>query len=74
MQTVYARYEPADDPLLVGKKLDTRHRDVQIYHDQTATRRYGRFAWHHAKPTRRNKYVYLDCCRYKLFWLQDLTN
>ncbi len=43
--------------------------DVQIYHDKECTQKFALFQSHFSsKPTRRNKYVTLNCYRYNLEW------
>lgn len=75
--TVYARKEPTDDTLVSqtsqekrGAKFTPRY-DVQVYRDKTCQDKMGRFPWHYTKsmPTRRNKYIMLNCSRWKLVWL-----
>ena len=78
MPTVYARLEPTTDSATAAMIRSNprwanpqRHRDVVIYHDKGCRRFYCRFPWHYdqSKPTRRNKYVTVNCYRYALVWL-----
>jgi len=58
--SVYARKEPADD----GAKGKY---DVQVY--RLNGEPFGRFPWFYkTKPTRRNKYVTLNCYKWGLLW------
>ena len=67
---VYARKEPTTDSVAIQHSC-ANEKDVQVYHDKECTRPYARFPWYYSNiPTRRNKYVTLDCFRYKLEWVQ----
>lgn len=47
-------------------------KDVQVYRDRAAKKPFARFAWYSStKPTRRNKYVTLNCYKWELVWLAD---
>lgn len=63
MQTVY------------GKKVfrvDGKSYEVRIYKDSECNQHYATFnCWYSNKPTFRNKYVTLNCCRYNLIWLKS---
>ena len=42
---------------------------MQLYADADCTRPVARFPWHYSnKPTRRNRYVTVNCARYALAW------
>lgn len=58
---VYAVKESAAD--------GTKNRfDVQIYRDNGLP--FGRFPWHYKrKPTKRNKYVTLNCYKWRIVWV-----
>lgn len=73
MTTIYARKECARDLRLQNLPASPAQRDVQLYRDAAASIPAGRFPWHHvmSKPTRRNRYVVLNCVRYRLAWLPD---
>ncbi len=72
--TVYARHEPTDDSVAI-QHLDPKTlatcKDVVIYHDRNCSSRYARFPWFYnlSKPTRRNRFVTLNCFRYRLVWI-----
>jgi len=72
--TVYARQEPTDDSIAI-KYLDTKTlatcKDVIIYHDRKCKRFYANFPWFYnlSKPTRRNRYITINCFRYNLVWV-----
>lgn len=62
--TLYAQRVPTMDA--------PRKHDVCVYADPERKTLKGRFIWYHAsKPTRRNKYVMFNCCRWRLEWLPD---
>lgn len=76
--TVYARHEPTTDSATrdavacgaVSKAAARRLLDVQIYRDRARRRKFARFPWHYSnKPTHRNRYITLNCYRWKLHWL-----
>jgi hypothetical protein len=75
--TVYARREVTTDSatkdMLKAQGRPggiTRFFDVQIYHDKAGKRPFGRFVLASSnRPTRRNKYVALNCFRYRLEWI-----
>lgn len=65
--TVYARKEPTTDSLVDPSE---QRMDVQIYKDKEATRKFARFPWYYSsKPTKRNKYVTLNCYKWRLQWI-----
>jgi len=72
--TIYARKEPARDLGAQTLPASKAQRDVQMYHDADATRPAGRYPWFYnlSKPTRRNRYIVLNCARYRLAWIPDL--
>ena len=58
---VYARSEPA---------ADGPWRDVVVYRDQQCTSVYCRIPGEYtSKPTRRNRWIVLNCFRYRLVWV-----
>jgi hypothetical protein len=71
---VYARHEPTDDSVAI-QHLDAKTlamcKDVIIYHDRKCRRFYANFPWFYnpSKPTRRNRYVTINCFRYRLVWV-----
>jgi len=77
--TVYARREVTTDS--ATKQMYAaqgrpnafhQHQDVQIYRDRRAKKRFARFGWFMSNcPTRRNKYVTLNCYRWRLEWLPN---
>jgi hypothetical protein len=61
--TLYARREPAADGT-PGKQ------DVTIYSDPAGTELKARFRWWlETCPTKRNRYVTLNCYRWRLKWI-----
>ena len=78
--TVYARREPTlDEVVLQYGPQDERElrkakwKDVVIYHDPCCRQVYCRFAARHiSNPDRRNKWITLNCCRYRLVRINDL--
>ena len=72
--TVYARYEQTTDSVAI-RYLDAKTlatcKDVVVYHDQQCRSFFATFPWHYfkSKPTKRNRYVTLNCFRYRLVWL-----
>lgn len=64
--TLYAQRMPA--------KAAPGEYDVCVYADRAGKTLKGRFAWYlSSKPTRRNKYVMLNCYRWRLEWLPART-
>lgn len=71
MITLYARKEPSK----VMSQYDDSNtlNDVQIYSDEKALQPKARFTWWSInKPDRRNKYITLNCYRWRIIWLPDL--
>ncbi|HJP90866.1 MAG TPA: hypothetical protein VJ875_02860 [Pyrinomonadaceae bacterium] len=73
LPTLYARREPTNDTVAI-QYLDAKTlascNDVIIYHDPDCSRFYANFPWfYNSKPDRRNRYVTLNCFRYRLVWL-----
>ena len=70
--TVYARHEPTNDRIAI-QYLDADTlatcKDVIIYHDRNCRRFYANFPFFYKRPTRRNRYVTINCFRYKLIWV-----
>jgi len=72
--TVYARHEPTTDSVAI-QYLDARTlatcKDVVVYHDRHCRSFFATFPWHYykSKPTRQNRYVILNCFRYRLIWV-----
>jgi len=63
---VYLRKELTKDPYAQGKF------DVAAYADPECTKLKARYPWHHEdKPTRRNKYVTLNCYKWRVVWVAD---
>ena len=76
MPTVYARLEPTTDST-TATMIDANSRwanpkqqqDVVIYSDRKCRQFYCRIPWHYStRPTRRNKYITLNCYRWRLVW------
>jgi hypothetical protein len=72
--TLYARHEPTNDSVAI-RYLDATTlatcKDVIIYHDRDCRHFYANFPffYNQSKPDRRNRYVTLNCFRYKLVWV-----
>lgn len=72
--TLYARLEPTNDRVAIqyldAKTLGTC-KDVIIYHDHDCRSFYAKFPWFYnqSKPDRRNRYVTINCFRYRLVWV-----
>ena len=70
--TVYARFEPAADPMLSEKLRGSPfHRDVVVYREREAVRPLARWPWHYSKPRKMDDYVTLNGWERKLVWLPD---
>jgi len=73
LPTLYARFERTNDTVAIqylDAKILASCKDVIIYHDPHCTRFYANFPWfYNSKPDRRNRYVTLNCFRYRLVWL-----
>lgn len=68
--TLYARKEPSTDEILKQHAPNAKKFDVVIYRDNQAQDKSCVFRWDLSnKPTRRNKYVTVNCFRYKLQWI-----
>ncbi len=76
---VYARKEPTTDSATLdmikaaGGVLGavSKKQDVQVYKDKAAKHPLARFPWYYSnKPTRRNRYVTVNCVVYNLVWLE----
>ena len=76
MPTVYARLEPTSDSAtaaMIRSNPDwanpQQQRDAVIYHDKKCRRFFCRIPWHYStRPTRRHKYITLNCFRWRLVW------
>lgn len=75
MLTVYAKLEPTTDEVTLKYFPETDKKDVQIYRDEACTDPFARFPWHYSsRPTLRNKYVTLNCYRWKLQWIKEVSH
>lgn len=71
---LYLRREmPTDPPTLASSAY--RQRDVVAYRDPECKRPAGRWPWWHtqSRPTRRNRYVMLNCYRWRAVWLPEAS-
>ena len=68
--TLYAKKIPISAPLIKGNRLNFKKEfDVALFEDQTCLNRKATFDyWYSAKPTKRNKYVTINCAKYRLEW------
>lgn len=72
MLTLYLRREPGRPFPGEGFPPPPRAFSVQAYADEAATVRKGRWAWWQSgRPDRRNRYVMLNCYRWRVQWLPD---
>ena len=77
MLTVYVRLEPTTDSATAAMvRADRRwanpkqQRDAVIYRDRQCRQFFCRIPWHYStRPTRRNKYITLNCYRWRLIWV-----
>ena len=73
--TIYARREPTTDrATLEARRLVPgsypNAMDVQLYRNADATEPCGRCTHDYSDtPTKRNKYVTVNCARYRLEWI-----
>ncbi len=68
--TVYARKERTTDSTTLTHFPNSKKEDVQIYRDRQAKIPFARFTWGMKNtPTKRNKYVTLNCFKYNLEWI-----
>lgn len=68
--TLYAKREPTSDDILKKYAPNAKKFDVVIYSDKEGQNKKCVFRWDlSSKPTRRNKYVMINCFRYKLEWI-----
>jgi len=70
--TVYAKREPTTDSVLkmYGGKSNGVY-DVVVYKDKQCSNVFARIPWHYtSKPTRRNKYITLNCYKWRLEWVR----
>jgi len=69
--TVYARRENTTE-LPHANPREIVLKDVQVYSDRKCKKPKARFMWYmSSKPTRRNKFVTINCYRWRLIWLRD---
>ena len=76
--TLYARFEPTDDPILhkyATEPLDHRHQDLVFYDDAACTRFKARHTWHFGTTIRKDwrrisesRPVTLNCCAFNVEW------
>lgn len=72
LATLFARYEPTNDSYVLSNGIKGK-RDVVIYKDREATQPMGRFPWHYTgNPTKASKSCMLNCCEWRLEWMEDL--
>lgn len=70
--TLYARKEPSTDEILLKYAPNAKRFDVVIYSDNFAQNKKCVYRWDlSSKPTRRNKYVTINCYKCKLEWLTE---
>ena len=69
MLTKYARKEPTTDPITLKYCPETKKQDVVFYSDLDAKTRYMIWRWDANPPTKRNKYVTLNCSKWRLVWI-----
>ena len=63
--TVYARKEPSSYP-----EYANIPNDIQVYKDKSLKIPFVRFSHFNSnKPSKRNKYITLNCFKYKLEWV-----
>jgi hypothetical protein len=80
--TLYLRREPTTDSATADmmknapdKRKHAPRLDVVAYRDPEAADQVCRWPWWHtAKPTRRNKWVDLNCYRWRVEWLPDFES
>jgi len=77
LATVYARHERTTEShylkYVPEKQLNEKNfQDVVFYRDKECTQFYCRIpaGYTQSKPTRRNKYIVLNCVRYNLVWVE----
>ena len=75
--SIYARREPTTDSiwLMYHEPGSKRPWDVQVYRNSHPFKEfeYGRFMWWMKnKPKRSQKYVFVNCFRFRIFWMPDL--
>ena len=47
---------------------------VEVYRDKEMTRKFVDFAWWQtSRPDKRNKFITLNCYKWRIEWLPDLT-
>lgn len=69
MITLYARKEATQDSIAILHGQAYRQ-DVVLYADKEGQEFKARWVWHLSSiPTKRNKYVTLNCNKYKLEWI-----
>jgi len=70
--TLYARKEPSTDEILLKYAPHAKKFDVSIYSNNQGRGKICTFRWDLSnKPTRRNRYVTINCYKYKLEWLTE---
>lgn len=68
--TIYARKEPSTDEILLKYAPNQKEFDVAIYSDKLAQHKKCVIRWDlSSKPTRRNKWLTINCFRYRLEWI-----
>lgn len=71
--TTYLRREPTRDHGQREFRAPGNERDVVAYRDPGGFDPVRRWPWYRAsKPDKRNRWVYLNCARYRVQWLPDL--
>lgn len=73
---MYARKEQTTDKTTLDKVKDGKDlancKDVVIYNTTNTVEPIARYPWFYSnKPTRRNKWVTINCVKYRLEWLPD---
>ena len=67
---LYAKKIPVAVPQLRGKHLNFKKEfEVQLFTDPLCLNKKASYDyWYAAKPTKRNKYVTVNCAKYRLEW------
>lgn len=71
---LYLRREPTADRLLTERNATAGAVDVVAYRDLECRNRAARWPYYVSRPDRRNRYVVLNCWRWRAVWLPDLES
>lgn len=70
LKTIYLKNVPTNDELRLQFAEIADKQDVAVYKKPNHSEEWVRYPWHFkSKPTKRNKYLTLNCFKYLVKWV-----